>query len=301
MGRKRALLLASVAAVAGLAFGAGVARVGLTPGGTAGERPATEDSAEEIRGGRPPSTTPEDAGPASAGTVPEVESDGPPLPGKLAKSASMEIAVGEGGVDGAATRAEEIAASLGGYPARSNRSDSGDGRRTASLVLRVPADRFEEALRRLGDLGETLRLETSAEDQSSKIVDLDARIRNKEAHRDRLLAIMAEARSVQETLSVQDRLQSVTEELEVLKAQKAGLESKTSYATTSVSITEDHTGDFTGKRPGNFGYWDRAVRVFTATLGVIIVALAPVLALAVVVVPAGWALRSGVRRFRRRS
>jgi hypothetical protein len=296
MSRKRVTIVALIALLAGIIFGASLVEI-RQPERSADKRSGRGDSDDlsspdsQIGSGLGRDAQIE---PGTVYRMPEgPDSVGPPFPEKVVKIARLDLFVDERRVDDAASRAEQIGESMGGYLARSSRTDSGEGIRKATMTIRVPTDRFEEALDKLGELGEIVSLETSVEDHSSKMVDLDPRIRNKEAHRDRLLALMSQAGSVQDTLSIQDRLQGVTEELEVLKAQKASLESRISYASIELSMTEEHLADS--------DYWSRATRVFVSTLGVVSLAVAPLVAIALFAAPLALGVRIALGRRRGRN
>jgi hypothetical protein len=73
-----------------------------------------------------------------------------------------------------------MALEMGGYVGG---SQAGTQEQTASVTLRVPADRFDELLTRLQELPDValMSMSTREEDVTRQIVDLDARIRNLEA------------------------------------------------------------------------------------------------------------------------
>jgi hypothetical protein len=107
----------------------------------------------------------------------------------------------------------------------------------ATLTLRIPADRFDEALQRLHDLGGTVRAEaTREEDVTSSIVDLEARIRNLEASERQYRLLLDKAEKIDDILSVQTRLDDVRGQIEQLKAQLEQLSGLAELATLTVSL-----------------------------------------------------------------
>jgi hypothetical protein len=73
---------------------------------------------------------------------------------------------------------------------------------------------------------------------SVQYVDLQARLRNAEAQRDAMLALLQQARSVNDIIQVQTQLGQITGQIEQLKGQIDYLDHTTSYATLAVTIRE---------------------------------------------------------------
>lgn len=107
----------------------------------------------------------------------------------------------------------------------------------ATLTLRIPADRFDEALARLRQFdGEVLTEATREEDVTSVIVDLDARLRNLNASEEQYLDLLEQTGTVEEILAVQIRLDEVRGQIEQLEAQLKDLSEMADLATLTVSL-----------------------------------------------------------------
>ena len=70
-------------------------------------------------------------------------------------------------------------------------------------------------------------------------MDLQARLGNAEAQRNAVLALMQQARSVNDTIQIQNQLGQITSQIEELKGQINFLDHSTSYATVAVTIREE--------------------------------------------------------------
>ncbi|MFO0679642.1 MAG: DUF4349 domain-containing protein [Polyangiaceae bacterium] len=116
---------------------------------------------------------------------------------------------------------------LGGYLAR--KTDT-------SVTVRIPRDRFRDALAAVEKIGDVVHRQIDAEDVSSEYVDLEARARNARVTRDRLEELLKKA-AVKEAIEIQRELAKVTEELERLEGQMKLLRSKFAYATLTVSFS----------------------------------------------------------------
>lgn len=106
------------------------------------------------------------------------------------------------------------------------------------FTIRIPVDRFDEAMARVAELGERLDLEVSSQDVSEEYVDLEGRLsywRNQEAFYARLLE---EATTIDELVTIQTRMQDVLLNIEQIEGRLRYLDARTEYATLTVGITE---------------------------------------------------------------
>ncbi len=131
-------------------------------------------------------------------------------------------------------RVRALAVELGGYVGGSFLGARDD---YATLTLRIPADRFDDALTRLRAFdGEVLTEATREEDVTSAIVDLEARLRNLNASEDQYLELLDRTGTVEEILAVQIRLDEVRGQIEQLEAQVKDLSELADLATLTVSL-----------------------------------------------------------------
>ncbi len=180
-----------------------------------------------------------------------------------------------------------------------------DGDPYASLVVRVPEQLYDSALKRFSGLGKVLSASTSAEDVTSQYVDLQARLRHYRAVERRLVGFLQETTTVSQMLAVQDRIDEVQLTIEELSAQLKSLRETTTYGTLSISLSEKehtpaaiHAGATFG---GTFGNSLHLLAVGARVTGLVLTALAPFI---VVFGAAGvlvWYVVRRVRRSRRRA
>lgn len=134
-------------------------------------------------------------------------------------------------------RAQQIATALGGDVMGLNQSGTKDDR-TANLVLRVPADRFNEALRQLRGLdAEVVSSGIDGKDVTDQFVDLKARLAAKQSEEQRYLALLTRADKVDDILKIDQALGAVRTQIEQLTGQINSIASRTKFSTISVSIT----------------------------------------------------------------
>ena len=123
---------------------------------------------------------------------------------------------------------------LGGYVGGSQAGSDDQG---ATLTLRLPSARFDEALERVRALDGKLLVEATREsDVTRQVIDLGARIANLEASEASYRVLLERAERIDDVLAVQSRLDVVRGEIEQLKAQLQEIEGQADLSTLAVSL-----------------------------------------------------------------
>ena len=136
-----------------------------------------------------------------------------------------------------ADKARAIASGLGGDVLAMSQTGQGENR-SALLTVRVPSDRFDEALRQLKLLdGEVVSSAVDAKDVTDQFVDLQARLVAKQAEEQRYLQLFPQAKTVDETLKINAALGNVRTQIEQLQAQINSIKTRTDYSTITMSVT----------------------------------------------------------------
>ena len=102
------------------------------------------------------------------------------------------------------------------------------------IVVRVPAARFQQVLDRIEGAGDVLHRQIEAVDVGEEFRDLEIRIRNAEAMRDRLEQLLRQANNVEEALAVERELQRLTESIEQMKGRIRWLADRISFSTITI-------------------------------------------------------------------
>jgi len=187
---------------------------GRAPGSAAPKAPGTTT----------PSTTTPDAS-QHADAVPHRES-------MLIYTATLVLAVYQ--VDTSLTRIEELTRSLGGYLA--SRTDS-------AIVVRVPRARFQDELGEIGKVGDVLHRTIEAQDVSDQVVDLEARLKNARAVRDRIAQLLQGATATKDALAIEKELSRVMGEIEQMEGKLQLFADKIAYSTVTVTFQPIRTSD----------------------------------------------------------
>lgn len=114
------------------------------------------------------------------------------------------------------------------------------GKLRGQISFKVPQAKFEEGLSELRDLAITINSErVTGRDVSEEFTDLSARLRNKEASEEQLLALMEKTGSISDILGVQRELSRVREEIERLKGRIDYLEKNIAMSTITVDLSTE--------------------------------------------------------------
>jgi len=141
---------------------------------------------------------------------------------------SLEVA----NVSNALAQVGEIAKKSGGYV--ESKSDSGDTE--AEITIRVPAASLHATMASLESIGKVVRRRVSSEDVTEQYVDIDARLKNLVALRDRLRALLDKAQDVKDVLAIEKELSRVQGEIDSMQARLNTLKGKVDLASIEVKI-----------------------------------------------------------------
>lgn len=133
-----------------------------------------------------------------------------------------------------------IAEMKGGFVVESQQSSS-DIRATSRdivvMAVRVPADRFSEALEEIRKTASRIVMETvKGQDVTEEFIDIEAQLKAKKALEQQFMEIMKRARSVEDALDVQRQLAEVRGEIERVEGRKRFLENQSSLSTIKIRL-----------------------------------------------------------------
>ncbi len=128
-------------------------------------------------------------------------------------------------------------AALGGYIVQVEMYGA-DEQMTANITFRVPAERFDEALTKVQELSKKVLSRTvSGDDVTEEFVDLQARLGNLEATRDRLRVLLEQAIEVEDALEVNLALSNVQGEIEQIQGRMEYLQQNAALSTVNVYLS----------------------------------------------------------------
>jgi Domain of unknown function (DUF4349) len=217
-----------------------------------------------------------EAGAAEARSVSAAPLDLPAVGPTVIKTADLAVEVERDGLGEAVNAVTTVAGRYGGFVVSS--TTGGADARRGTLTLRVPSDRFEEALADLAGLGTLDRRWVSGEDVSQEFVDLEARLRNLGTQEAVMLRLFDEAATVSDTIRIQRELSGVQLQIEEIEGRLRYLRDQTAMSTITVELAEEGA-----TAPGVFDQaFDRALDGFFGVIAALVVVMGYVLPVAAI-------------------
>ncbi|MBQ9589184.1 MAG: DUF4349 domain-containing protein [Butyrivibrio sp.] len=132
---------------------------------------------------------------------------------------------------------------LGGYVESSNiyngSSYSGDNvSRDADITIRIPATKLDSFIETVDGNTNITNKSTNVEDVTLNYVDIESRKKALKAEEERLLEIVESAETVEDIITVEERLSDVRYQLESIESQLRTYDNKISYSTVNLAIEE---------------------------------------------------------------
>lgn len=151
-----------------------------------------------------------------------------------------------------------MAGDMGGFVVSSNlyyrTLDSGVEVPEGDVAIRVPSNRFDEALTTIKDgVGQVLRENVSGQDVTQEYTDLQSRLNNLLETEAGLQRIMDEATKTEDILQVYNQLTYIREQIEVIKGRMQYFEQSASFSLINVNIMADEA-----VQPLSIGGWQPA-------------------------------------------
>ncbi|MEW6182496.1 MAG: DUF4349 domain-containing protein [Bacillota bacterium] len=112
----------------------------------------------------------------------------------------------------------------------------GNGPDSATVVVKVPEDRFAAVVKEMRKLGRLESEEQSSEEVTEQHIDLTARLKNMKRQEEQYLEILKSATKVEEMLKVEEQLTRIRGDIESLQAKVDYLERSASMATITVEL-----------------------------------------------------------------
>lgn len=244
---------------------------------------AVQDAAVQAPEPAPPAPN---AAATSQGTAAQI------APSMLIRTGSASIEVEK--LDPAIIEVRQLATQLGGYIANSSISGGRDQIRSATLELKIPAARYDQAVSGLGGIGRVENVTTNVEDVGEEFVDISARVANAKRLEERLVSLLATRTGrLEDVLAVERELARVRQEIERYEGRLRYLRTRAAVSTLSVTVHEP--APLLGQNPGEnpiLAALRQAWRNFVGFIAWLIASLG-------VLVPVGAILALGWNAYRR--
>lgn len=128
-----------------------------------------------------------------------------------------------------------------GYVASSYISNGGyysSSTRNMTVTARIPREYYEEFLAKRTDLGAVVYFSESTEDVTGQYIDISARLESLKIQEERLLALIKEAKDLEEMLLLEDKLTDVRYSIESAQSSLKTYDDLIAYCTVEINIRE---------------------------------------------------------------
>src|SRR5438309_6332872 len=159
-------------------------------------------------------------------------------------AASMVIRTGQASIEvdsleAAVSRVRLLAGRIGGYIANTTMQTGRGQLRSASLEVKVPAERFDEALAGLAPIGKLESVNVNAEDVGEEFTDVTARVENARRLESRLIQLLAtRTGKLKDVLDVEQELARVREEIDRYEGRLRYLRAHAALSTFTIYVHE---------------------------------------------------------------
>ena len=189
----------------------------------------------------------------------------------VVKNADMSVVVPD--PTASMDRISKLADEMGGFVVSATLSqmslENGKEVPSASITIRVPAERFNDALERIRSESDRLpqHENINSQDVTGEYTDLESRLRNMQAAEAQLKEIMGSATRTEDVMSVYNELVRVQEQIEVIKGQMQYYEQSVALSSISTQLVANEA-----VQPITIGGWQpggairRAIQTLVNTL-----------------------------------
>lgn len=164
----------------------------------------------------------------------------------------------------------------------------------STMTVQVPAAALDSFIADVSSLGTVDSVSVGAQDVTTQVVDLDARIKALQASIDRMTVLLAQAERIDDLLAIETQLSSRQAELDSLTAQRTWLGDQVAMSSVTISLSPvttltdiDAAGFLSGLRSG-WAAVVSAIAVGVTALGfllpfamILMLVLVPLIAIAV--------------------
>lgn len=190
---------------------------------------------------------------------------------RIIKTGTVVLTAPDGKVSAVLAEVTRVVASVRGYLASSSTEEAGSSP-TGTMTLRVPAASYEAVLRQVRTVGaKVVNVTSRGKDVTASFADVEAQIGSLTAARNRFLVILGQAKTIGETLSVQQRVDDVQSQIDRLQGQRRVLADQSDFATLTVTVSETGGDEVIVKPRGGLSKaWHDAVTGFTSGIEAIV-------------------------------
>jgi chromosome segregation ATPase len=173
---------------------------------------------------------------------------------KMVQSAVLAVSVDA--PEETSSEVERLVKQAGGFVERSTATKDSN----VSLHCRVPAPQLDQTMDAIAALGSEKFRSISAADVTEQYSDLETRLRNDLALRERLQQLLSRATDVEDVLAIEKELNRIQSKIETMQARFDRLKSEVELATLSVTLKRKRILGPLGY--AGYGFWWALSKLF---------------------------------------
>ena len=152
---------------------------------------------------------------------------------QLIVEAWLSLEVNE--IDGMVRQVETVVGQRGGWVESADIVGEA-GYRTANINVRVPSDRFDDAMQTLRGLGRVTDEGVSSTDVTDRLIDNEARLTAWKTQEERLIVLLENAATVEDVIDIERRISEVRADIEHVAATQRNLENRVAASLIRVNL-----------------------------------------------------------------
>jgi hypothetical protein len=110
--------------------------------------------------------------------------------------------------------------------------------KSAHITARIPADKLDEFINSVGEQANITSKSESVRDITLDYVDMESHKKMLKEEQDRLLKFLDEAETIEDIITIEDRLTNVKYQLESMESQLRTYDNKIDYSTVNIDVEE---------------------------------------------------------------
>lgn len=133
---------------------------------------------------------------------------------------------------------EDLVDRLGGYLEYASADSYGDGSRSASYTVRVPAKEFRGFLKTVGEISHVTSQSRNADNISERYYDTESRLETQKTKMERLQMLLSKAENMEDIIDLENAISETEYQIEQLTGSLRHYDSLVDFATIELRIRE---------------------------------------------------------------
>jgi len=134
-------------------------------------------------------------------------------------------------------RVKAMATELKGYVTESSIQQDDEGK-SASIEVRIPSEKYGQALSQIESMGELLSLSEEVSDVTMEFIDNAARLKNLKQQEQSIAGLLDRQGKLSDILAIEKELARIRGDIESLEGRQNYLENQVAFSTISLTISE---------------------------------------------------------------